>query len=80
MQAKIRRHRKSKSTGGTTDDEGFGSCNDQPQNGPESLNLSLNGNLNTPVNTTATTPVTPTGKFNLEILAAIIQLTFLFSL
>ena len=51
-----------------TDDEGFGSQNDQPQNGPESLNLSLNGNLNTPVNTTTTTPVTPTGKFKLDFL------------
>ena len=74
FQAKIRRHRKSKSMDGKggnvssayTDDEGFGSQNDQPHNGPESLNLSLNGNLNTPVNTTTTTPVTPTGKFNLE--------------
>ena len=72
-QAKIRRRRKSKpsegkggNTSGYTDDEGFGSCNEQhTTNGPESLNLSLNGNLTAP-NTTVTTPLTPatpTGKY-----------------
>ena len=74
FQAKIRRRRKSKTNEGKsgnasayTDDEGFGSCNDQPQHnhGPESLHLSLNGNLSVP-NTTVTTPITPTtltGKY-----------------
>ena len=65
-QAKIRRRTKSKdlNRNGITDDEGFGSCNEQQTtNGPESLNLSLNGNLNAP-NTTVTTPLTPSsGKY-----------------
>ena len=65
FQAKIRRRRQKSNDnrGGNvssayTDDEGFGSCNDQSHNGPESLNLSLNGNLTAP-NTTVTTPITP---------------------
>ena len=65
FQAKIRRRRQKSNDnrGGNvssayTDDEGFGSCNDQAHNGPESLNLSLNGNLTAP-NTTVTTPITP---------------------
>ena len=70
LQAKIRRRRKSKNSEGGktgnayTDDEGFGSCTEAPTNGPESLNLSLNGNLSAPntVSHIPTTPVTPTGK------------------
>ena len=40
-----------------TDDEGFGS--EPPTNGPESLQLSLNGALNSGPNTTSTSPTTP---------------------